>query len=110
MVIRDENVELVDIINSIYTCYPLIYFMLEDELGHSIFFLVVCTTTKSGDSVKRSIYRKQTWNCQLNNFHSWVTLNGGILFTFYVTECIRYGVLNALKNLHSSEKLWLLLL
>ncbi|CAH8606449.1 unnamed protein product [Schistosoma rodhaini] len=74
-VVCDDNIDLDDILHSFNSCHPSIDFTLEREKDQSIPFLDVHLLRRSNGSLKRSIFRKQTWNGQLTNFYSWVPLN-----------------------------------
>lgn len=74
IVVCDDNIELDGILHTFNSCHPSIDFTLESERDQSIFFLDVCLMRSDG-SLKRSVFRKQTWNGQLTNFYSWVHLS-----------------------------------
>ncbi|CAH8670780.1 unnamed protein product [Schistosoma curassoni] len=74
-VVCDNNIDLDDILHTFNSCHPSIDFTLEREQDQSIPFLDVRLMRTSNGSLKRSIFRKQTWNGQLTNFYSWVPLS-----------------------------------
>lgn len=106
-IIFNENIELIDILSSFNTYYTFLDFTLENESGHFI-SLHDMLLTKCDETLKRFIYRKQTWNAQLTNFYSCVPLSRKrnlIRYLCYQINTI-YGT-KCTENLSFSEKRWL---
>ncbi|CAH8869519.1 unnamed protein product [Trichobilharzia szidati] len=62
---------ILDVFNG---CHPAIKFTLEMENESSMHFLDVNLSRRTDGTLKRSIYRKLSWNGQLTNFYSWVPI------------------------------------
>lgn len=61
-------------LHSFDACHTFKHFTLENKFGHSIAFLNK-RLTRSDASLKRSVYKKQIWDGQLNNFDSWLPIS-----------------------------------
>nr|CAH8867590.1 unnamed protein product [Trichobilharzia regenti] len=74
-IICDENCDLKNLLQIFNNAHPNIDFTLETESDEMFHFLDVHLTRNVNNSLKRSIYKKPTWNGQFINFQSFVPLS-----------------------------------
>ncbi|CAH8857906.1 unnamed protein product [Trichobilharzia szidati] len=73
-IICNSDCNLNNILDVFNGCRPAIKFTLEMENESSIHFLDVNLSKRTDGTLKRSIYRKLSWNGQQTNFYSWVPI------------------------------------